>query len=415
MSEVLISVENIGKKFCRNLKKSLWYGLCDATRSLAHGGEMMTSDTPRSEEFWAVEDVSFEVRRGECLGLIGKNGAGKTTILKMLNSLILPDRGRIDLRGRVGGLIALGAGFNPLLTGRENVLVNGAILGLPRRQIAERMDEIVAFADIGQFMDAPVQSYSSGMSVRLGFAVAAVLLKPDILLLDEVLAVGDMGFTIKCLNAVREICNTSAVIFVSHNMQFVSSFCSHAIVLKQGRILQQSTSVSEAIQTYMACFEHPVGISGTGDARISNVSLSIQGIPPVESSGIAHIPHGSNIELSVDLEMHCKHPSTQLTITILNMSFDGAIDYPDVPHIWSPHSSGISRCHLRVPLGKIELNGGRYSLMVCLTDRSTGICLGRHQGLTPFIVQSPSVSWGTVVRYFDSNTDHSATTSSSPC
>jgi lipopolysaccharide transport system ATP-binding protein len=414
MSEVLISVENIGKKFCRNLKKSLWYGLCDATRSLAHGGEMMTSDTLRSEEFWAVEDVSFEVRRGECLGLIGKNGAGKTTILKMLNSLILPDRGRIDLRGRVGGLIALGAGFNPLLTGRENVLVNGAILGLPRRQIAERMDEIIAFADIGQFMDAPVQSYSSGMSVRLGFAVAAVLLKPDILLLDEVLAVGDMGFTIKCLNAVREICNTSAVIFVSHNMQFVSSFCSHAIVLKQGRIFERETSVSEAIQTYMSCFEHPVGFSGTGDANITDVRLTSQDSTPLERGGIAHILHGTEIELSFSIAVRSANPSTQLTITILNMSFDGAIDYPDVPHSWKKEDSEISHSHLRIPLGKIELNGGRYSFMICITDRPTGLCLGRLQGLLPFIIQAPSVSWGTVVRYFDNKVDHSVNTNSSP-
>ena len=195
-SEVLVSCQGISKKFCRNLKKSLWYGVKDGVSEIVRG---QSSDTLRKDEFWALDDVSFELRRGECLGLLGRNGAGKTTLLKVLSGLIKPDKGTITLKGKVGGLIALGAGFNGILSGRENIRINGAILGYSREEIEDRMQEIIDFAEIPDFIDAPVNTYSSGMSVRLGFAIAAILTKPDVLLLDEVLAVGDIGFTIKCL------------------------------------------------------------------------------------------------------------------------------------------------------------------------------------------------------------------------
>ena len=187
-----------------------------------------------TNEFWAVDNVSFEVQRGECLGLIGRNGAGKTTLLKMLNGLIKPDRGRIEMRGRVGALIALGAGFNPILTGRENIYVNGAVLGLSKKEIDAKYDEIVDFAEIGEFIDAPVQSYSSGMNVRLGFAIATAL-NPDVLLLDEVLAVGDANFQAKCYRRIGNVLKNSAVILVSHYAHHITKICDKAILLDHGR------------------------------------------------------------------------------------------------------------------------------------------------------------------------------------
>jgi len=196
MSETLIRVENVSKKFCRSLKKSLWYGMRDLSKEVLgrrHGGD----GELRPDEFWSVNDVSFELKRGECLGLIGPNGAGKSTLLKMLNGLIKPDQGRIEMRGRVGALIELGAGFNPILSGRENIYVNGSVLGLAKEEIDQKLDEIIEFSELDEFIDSPVQNYSSGMKVRLGFAVAAHM-KPDILLIDEVLAVGDIGFRTKC-------------------------------------------------------------------------------------------------------------------------------------------------------------------------------------------------------------------------
>ena len=194
--DVLVRAENIGKIFCRDFKKSLLYGVCDALHEFfpfPHAKESLPSSgiMLRPSEFWANREISFEVRRGECLGLIGRNGAGKTTLLRMLNGLIKPDSGFIEVRGRVGAIIALGAGFNPVLTGRENVYVNGSLLGLSKKEIDGKIDDIIEFAEIGEFIDSPVQSYSSGMQVRLGFAVATAM-DPDVLILDEVLAVGDL-------------------------------------------------------------------------------------------------------------------------------------------------------------------------------------------------------------------------------
>ena len=195
MPDTLVKVENVGKKFCRGLKRSLWYGVKDICSELI--GQDNVHKELRKDEFWAVKRVSFDLKRGECLGLIGKNGAGKSTLLKILNGIIKPDEGRVTMYGRIGALIELGAGFNPILTGRENIYNNAAVLGIPKRDVDHRFAEIVDFAEIDEFLDTPVQNYSSGMKVRLGFAVAAHL-EPDGLMIDEVLAVGDLGFVIKC-------------------------------------------------------------------------------------------------------------------------------------------------------------------------------------------------------------------------
>ncbi|MGH6820931.1 MAG: ABC transporter ATP-binding protein, partial [Methylocella sp.] len=185
--EVLVKAEGVSKKFCCSLKRSLWYGVQDvATEVLGREGNHAEL---RKNEFWAVQDVSFELKRGECLGLIGPNGAGKSTLLRMLNGLIRPDKGRITMKGRIGALIDLGLGFNPILTGRENVYINGSLLGFSKKEIDHKFDAIVDFAEIGEFIHTPVQNYSSGMKLRLGFAVCAQM-EPDVLIIDEVLAVG---------------------------------------------------------------------------------------------------------------------------------------------------------------------------------------------------------------------------------
>jgi lipopolysaccharide transport system ATP-binding protein len=246
-TDTLVRVENVSKKFCCDLKKSLWYGMKDLTFELM-GRPNKDRQKLRSKEFWAVKDVNFELRRGECLGLIGKNGAGKTTLLRMLNGLIKPDRGRIEMRGKIGALIALGAGFNPLLTGRENICVNAAVLGLKKKELVRKFDEIVDFAELDNFIDAPVQSYSSGMTVRLGFAVATVL-DPDILILDEVLAVGDASFRDKCYHRIASIRKRAAVIFVSHNMEQIARTATLALLLKNGTPFEKR-SVSDCIAHY---------------------------------------------------------------------------------------------------------------------------------------------------------------------
>jgi lipopolysaccharide transport system ATP-binding protein len=253
MAETLIKVEGISKKFCRNLKTSLWYGLQDLGNEVLgnrHGGNGVL----RKDEFWSVRDVSFELKRGECLGLIGPNGAGKSTLLKMLNGLIKPDEGRIEMHGRVGALIELGAGFNPILTGRENIYINGSVLGLTKEEIDQKFDGIVEFSGLGEFIDTPVQNYSSGMKVRLGFAVVAQI-EPDVLIIDEVLAVGDIGFILKCLNWIDNVIERTAIIFVSHSMPMVSRICSDILLIDHGIGQYQGKDVGEGITNYLKGFD----------------------------------------------------------------------------------------------------------------------------------------------------------------
>lgn len=234
MTEVLVKVEGVSKKFCRSLRKSLWYGMQDLGSEIL-GHRHASNNNLRTDEFWATKDISFELKRGECLGLVGRNGAGKTTLLRMLNGLIKPDQGRIEMHGRIGALIALGAGFNPILTGRENIFVNAAVLGLTSREVESKIDEIIDFAEIREFVDAPVQTYSSGMAIRLGFAIATSI-QPDVLLLDEVLAVGDAAFRHKCYQRISRLVSNCAVIIVSHSMDQIGAIASKVGFMHSGKL-----------------------------------------------------------------------------------------------------------------------------------------------------------------------------------
>lgn len=272
-NEVLIKVDNVSKKFCRRLKRSLWYAVKDIIAEIfcvSGGGNKL-----RKHEFRALNNISFELQRGECLGLIGHNGAGKSTLLKLLSGLFNPDTGKISMTGDVCGLIELGAGFNPILTGRENVYVNAAVLGIPKREVDKVFDEIVEFAEVGDFIDTPVQNYSSGMKVRLGFAVAAQM-KPDVLLIDEVLAVGDLAFRIKCFNKIEELMKSCAVVIVSHNMAALARITSKCIVLNKGQISFQGNS-EDAIQHYYSLVDteklSAKYLSVVNEAEVKEVSL----------------------------------------------------------------------------------------------------------------------------------------------
>jgi lipopolysaccharide transport system ATP-binding protein len=269
--ETLVKVENVSKKYCRDLKKSLWYGVKDIVGELTGRGN--DRDDLRLGEFWSINDVSFELKRGECLGLIGPNGAGKSTLLKMLTGLIKPARGRITMRGRVGALIELGAGFNPILTGRENIYVNGAVLGFTKQEIDRKLDSIIEFSELKDFIETPVQNYSSGMKVRLGFAIAAQM-EPDVLIVDEVLAVGDIGFRAKCFNAMNEIAKNAALIFVSHGMPQVARVATDILLLDHGITLYQGKDVEKGFEKYYDLFENEGEIvSGSGKAQLHEVYI----------------------------------------------------------------------------------------------------------------------------------------------
>jgi lipopolysaccharide transport system ATP-binding protein len=281
MAEVpVVEVEQVSKKFCRRLRYSLWYGLTDLAAELV--GRNGKQDLQlRRTEFLAVEDVSFELRPGECIGLIGHNGAGKSTLLKMLNGLIRPDKGRITMRGRVGALIELGAGFSPVLTGRENIYINGAVLGFSKREIDGKFDEIVDFAELHDAIDAPVQTYSSGMYVRLGFAVAAQL-NPDIFLVDEILAVGDVAFRMKCFQHFRNIKDAGkTIVVVSHNMIDINRVCDRVVVIDAGKKIFDG-NVSVGIGTYE---ELLLKRGDLNEQRVPDAAAWIERIELIDSQG----------------------------------------------------------------------------------------------------------------------------------
>lgn len=232
--DIVIKIENLNKKFCRNLKRSMFYGCIDIARDML--GISYDRSKLRPGEFWALRDINFELKKGEALGIIGQNGSGKTTLLRLINGIFPPDLGRISVRGRMGALIAVGAGFHPHMTGRENIYLNGTILGMTRKEIDSKLQEIIDFADIGEFIDAPVSTYSSGMTVRLGFSIA-IHSDPEILLADEVLAVGDLNFALKCYRKIAEFTEKGgSIILVSHSIQLVRNTCQGVIWMERGVI-----------------------------------------------------------------------------------------------------------------------------------------------------------------------------------
>ncbi len=252
------TVSNVSKKYCRKLHRSLRYGLVDLARESIG---LPTSNQLRRDEFYALKNVSFEMRRGDCIGLLGPNGAGKTTLMKILNGLLKPSEGVVRMRGKVAALTQLGAGFNPVLSGEENVFINAAVLGFSRRETIQMLDDIVDFAEIGDAIDAPVKTYSAGMRSRLGFAIAA-LVRPDVLLMDEVLATGDRGFRLKCFNHLEELkANGTSILIVSHAVGPLTRICNRAVVLENGEL-----RVDGAIDEGIECYEELVHVSRYGDA-----------------------------------------------------------------------------------------------------------------------------------------------------
>jgi len=383
--EVLVRIENVGKIFCRDLKKSLFYGLKDSVRDLIgqrKGSASSASERPlRKGEFWANKGISFELRRGECLGLIGHNGAGKTTLLKMLNGLIKPDTGRIEMRGRVSALIALGAGFNPILTGRENIYINGSVLGFSTKEIDNKIDEIIDFAEIREFIDAPVQTYSSGMQVRLGFAVASTM-DPDILIIDEVLAVGDLGFRVKCLNKIHELLETTAVIFVSHSMPFVSRICTQAILLSKGQVELQSDSVPKVIDRYHEAFDSGER-KAIGSGEVEILATEVIGVGAEE---IPLISFGESLKLRIRLRITSPCSIVQMRLIVWNQDQRAVLDAlhrDGTAFSWENNRQDLT---LTCTLPAMHLAPGKHAISLHIFDDEQTRVLCRLDNAITFIM-----------------------------
>lgn len=358
-NEAAIKVEHISKKYCKSLRSSMFYGIRDIGRNML--GLSSHPEKLRRNEFWAIDDVSFEVKSGETLGIIGPNGAGKTTLLKLLNGIFWPDKGKITVKGRVGALIQIGAGFHPRLNGRENIYINGAILGMNKREIDKKFDSIVEFADIGDFLDTPVKFYSSGMFVRLGFAVAAHC-EPDILLVDEVLAVGDVGFRAKCYNRIAELMENCSVVIVSHDMSSIARISSRCMVINGGRSIFEGTA-EKAVQRYLSLFENQkTNIHSYGVQLVNyNIKARMENHRYILTTGAP---------LEMDFELDSKENVKQVTLILCFISSSG-----EFVAEWNSWFNGQLNLKLQrgrqkfsISLNSVQLNPGTYHLSLVVTS-----------------------------------------------
>jgi lipopolysaccharide transport system ATP-binding protein len=325
MNDLAIRVDSLGKRYVIGGKQEKYATLRDTIVDMAatpfrrvRGVLRGESAAGLKEEIWALKDVSFEVKHGEVVGIIGRNGAGKSTLLKILSRITDPTTGYADVYGRIGALLEVGTGFHPELTGRENVFLNGAILGMSREEINRKFDEIVDFAGIEKFIDTPVKHYSSGMGLRLGFAVAAHL-EPEILIVDEVLAVGDAEFQKKCLGKMGEVAGEGrTVLFVSHNMAAVASLCTKSILLVSGRVLDYSKTadiISKYERNIASISDTPLSERldrrGTGLLRVTKVSaLSLAG------GERNYIPAGKPVDIELRYSSQAGSPLREVLVSI---------------------------------------------------------------------------------------------------
>lgn len=359
----LVSVEAVCKRFAKRLRWALWYGLVDMSREAIGLGR--DRDRLRRDEFVAVDGISFALRRGECLGVVGPNGAGKSTLLKLIAGLVPPDGGRIRVRGRVGAIIDLATAFNPVLTGRENIYVSAALHGISKRDVARRFDDIVAFAELGDFIDAPVRSYSSGMKVRLGFAVASQL-EPDILIIDEVLAVGDAGFRAKCYNRIDQLRPQTAILFVSHNTAHVARVADRVLVIDRGRDVYCG-AVGEGLARYQGLFDAADvrQRAGSGEARIERIEL-------LDGAGhrIDAIPYGEGLSIRIALVAHSTIDALVVNLVFKSSTGEMVAECNNFVRPAPLHVERGERIIVQADIAAFTLNPGTYELDALLMSES---------------------------------------------
>jgi ABC-type polysaccharide/polyol phosphate transport system ATPase subunit len=383
-----IRVETVSRRFRVNPR---------GTRSLK--SVALLRDRGRATDVWALRDVSFAVEPGSALGLVGRNGSGKSTLLRIIAAIIKPTSGRVDAGGRIGTLLELGAGFHPDFTGRENVFLNGSILGLKRSYIREQLDEIVAFAELEDFIDVPVRTYSSGMYMRLGFSVASHL-NADILLLDEVLAVGDGAFQRKCLDKIFDFKRSGGtIVLVSHDAQAVERLCERTILLGDGRVTFDGRT-HQALTEYHSLLaderdpaERAAGLSewGSGEAQIADVCL--RG-PAGDERG--QFVSGEAFSLRLKLVATAALPPPRLSYELRDeadhLLAGGGLDTAEVG--WP---EGAGEIHVRFDVGALPLAEGRFHFALGLVGPESGHLYHRFEHVAPFVVHPEGGERGAVV------------------
>lgn len=374
MNNVAIKVENISKKYVINHEKgngrnTLREDIIDLTKkimaSLNPFSKVVVKSEPSSEEFFALNDVSFEINQGDKVGIIGRNGAGKSTLLKVLSRITEPTSGKIHINGRIASLLEVGTGFHPELTGRENIFLNGAILGMSRKEIKEKFDEIVTFAEVEKFLDTPVKRYSSGMYVRLAFAVAAYL-ESEILVVDEVLAVGDMEFQKKCLGKMNDLSQDGRTIFfVSHNLGAIKKLCNKGIVMKEGSVFFNG-GVEDSIAMYTDHFSSMDVQVMKNRNELSNKNQFVT-IYNADNNYNNKTEFMHNEDINVVIEVFLPNWRDTLEVSISPYDKDlKRIFTIDVPLIEYYHNTQFIKILIRIP-GEF-LTVGNYSWLICIND-----------------------------------------------
>lgn len=377
----IIKVENVGKQYRIGARQQAYSTLREAMTGVLRAPfkRLRRNGGSDADTIWALKEVSFEVSPGEVVGIIGRNGAGKSTLLKILSRITEPTTGRVELYGRIGSLLEVGTGFHPELTGRENIFLNGAVLGMRRNEIARKFDEIVAFAEIDRFLDTPVKHYSSGMYMRLAFAVAAHL-EPEILLVDEVLAVGDARFQAKCLGKMSAVANEGrTVLFVSHNMPAVQGLCERVIWLREGeiaeegepgRVVQNYLGEGSATETMEKVWNDPATAPGNDQVRLRRVCVRPVGGSTSEAITV-------QTPLMLEFEYWNLEPDARLNLSLHLYDHKGTTVFNTAPlhePVWHgrPFPVGLFRSVCYIP-GELLNDGLHRVLLLFVKDESVVI------------------------------------------
>jgi lipopolysaccharide transport system ATP-binding protein len=376
MSSIVIKVENLGKKYIIGHQTNQRYvALRDVIANKAKQAAKLlnpkhyrnsNNPNPSVEEFWALKDINFEINQGDRVGIIGRNGAGKSTLLKVLSRITEPTTGSVKIKGRVASLLEVGTGFHPELTGRENIYLNGGILGMSRVEIKKKFDEIVAFAEVEKFLDTPVKRFSSGMYVRLAFAIAAHL-EPEILVVDEVLAVGDAEFQKKCLGKMEDVSKNEGrtVLFVSHNMATIKNICTNCILLQRGEILAHGNS-NEVIEQYLSKLEYWENTSWVGKHNENDQVVINKIYLNSKDNTKSNLDIDDDLILSIDTYMKCR---------VSGIAFEIFVKTIDEIMVFSSYTEGqtFEKGNVKVicEIPKRLLNNCKYSITVGISKNNS--------------------------------------------
>ncbi len=365
MADTVVKVEGLSKKYrIRQGEHASYQTLREALPKALHSFfHPFKAAREADEDFWALKDVSFEIKRGECVGIIGRNGAGKSTLLKILSRITEPTTGRIELRGRVGSLLEVGTGFHAELTGRENIYLNGTILGMTKKELDRKFDEIVAFSEIEKFLDTPVKRYSSGMYIRLAFAVAANL-DPEILIVDEVLAVGDAQFQKKCLGKMSDVAlkEGKTVLFVSHNMGAVKKLCQRGILLEKG-MKKIEGEIATVLDEYAG---HVVAEKGFTPFKIKEIDVLVEKVSLNEESGGLVVPFKP---LKIDIELDAVRDIGKVGIGIMISNDDTS------GMVFFSNTKTIKNMDVTIKKGKNKVSCLIHNLNLCSGQYWLGFCV----------------------------------------